>query len=105
MPLSSTLVSSKATHHCILGSTKPGICHFLFKRQPPKCEVSLVSYDARRDAQALAGGGQQWFMGKEKLAAGPDVLHFPSSCSRLNKVPFLAFLMGRRNLMAETVIA
>lgn len=32
-------------------------------------------------------------------------LHFPSSCSRLNDVPYLAFLTDRRNLMAETVTA
>lgn len=33
--------------------------------------------DARLGVQVLLGGGQQWFMGKEKLAAGPDVPAFP----------------------------
>lgn len=61
--------------------------------------------DARLGVQVLAGGGQQGFMGKEKLAAGPDVLHFPSPCSRLSDVPYLAFLTDRRDLVAETVTA
>lgn len=61
---------------------------------------------ARLEVQkAFTGGGQQWFMGKENLAAGPDVLRFPFSCCLLNCVPYLAFLTGRRNAVPETVMA
>lgn len=49
----------------------------------------------------VSGGSwerKNWQLGRMSL-------HFPSSCSRLNDVPYLAFLTDRRNLMAETVTA
>lgn len=69
-----------------------------------------LSEDERCQCQAGCPGsplakvsGGSWE--RKNWQLGRMSLHFPSSCSRLNDVPYLAFLTDRRNLMAETVTA
>lgn len=63
--------------------------------------VPVPGLVSRFSLAEVSGGSwerKNWQLGRMSL-------HFPSSCSRLNDVPYLAFLTDRRNLMAETVTA